>query len=42
MRDVEDVVDEIVGRALAVDAPVYRVPDGRLQRFGQIAAILRW
>jgi peptide subunit release factor 1 (eRF1) len=42
MVDVEDMVDEAATRALDLDAPVYSVPDDRLQRFGQIGAILRW
>jgi peptide subunit release factor 1 (eRF1) len=42
LEDVEDIVDEAVVRALEADAPVYRIPDDRLQRFGQIGAILRW
>jgi peptide subunit release factor 1 (eRF1) len=42
LEDVEDIVDEAVVRALGSDAPVYRIPDELLERFGQIGAILRW
>jgi peptide subunit release factor 1 (eRF1) len=42
MEDVEDMVDEAVVRAVDSDAPVYRIPDELLRRFGQIGAILRW
>lgn len=42
MERLDDLVDEVVVRAAGLDARVARADPQRLQRFGQIAAILRW